>query len=576
MTAAGETKGLAAGNAGFCSRSAPTPPVLRGLDAKVAKLRHRRAAPLGMVSLPATSALAEFEEFGHRHQLDGNSLGFVGAALEAAGDGHDPIVAAAAAALLAGEFVEGLSPTETARATAIAAIAHGWSPRPCHVIGPEPAAVLAWAETAAPLCAKAGLTLTAIDGEASPAERQKAYTADVVAVTSRTLMADLGRDHMTLGPFTNSGRRAVAQLCRSTRAQATNTVTRGLSAVVLLDAEQTLFADGVTPSRLTQSVEHPMLIDQCRAAIDFAPGLHEGEHFHLRDELQRIEWTRAGEQALDDSPAHRDFVGDAIRATHLLERDRHYRVDRDGRLVLLDDSSGQELPGRTYRQGLQQIVELIEGIPTSPLHEVVVQNSAPDLYRSTNHLCGCARSLDGLRGELFAVFRRQSRRARPAPEIGRVEIFRDSATLEDDLIRRATPDTAIVTATKASADSLSRALRAAKVITCPEADTLPPSTASNRVLYARLPATRLIAGALGDAADRIEFCASLDDPLLRGKVPRLLSQLARKFSAPDGKLPRWISAWLCQRFWGRAAKTAAKQRAALIRGESWGRSILGR
>ncbi len=538
---------------------------MRGLDAAVAGFRSRRAPPLAPLPAPAHSVLSDYSDTAAlgRLERDGELASFAAAALDASGDGYDPVAAAAACALARGGFVEALPAVARDRALAVAALALAARSAPCHIVTPDPSAAEAWAVTAAPLFAAFGLTLTAIREQATPAERRKAYTADAVAVASRTLIADVTRDELILGPLAHPSRRAAADLHKAS-ARHTATITRGLGNALFLDVAASLFDDAVAPVRLTRAAPDTGLAEQCRAALQFARGLEPGTHFRERPPTG-FEWTAAGERALAGAPGHRDFVANAVRALYLLEEGRDYTA-RDGAVTLRDSATEEELSGRSYRQGLQQTVEILAGVTPSALVESVAQISVPGFFRSASLLAGTAPSLAGLRGELFAVYRGRSSAASPPATLPHLEFHADEPSLTEALIREASHSGATVVApNRTTSAAISRALRAATPVVTTATDALPEPT-PNRLLFGKLPSSARSACQLAASANSIQFYSSPDDPLLAGA-----SSLAKRLLRFPPLRP--VAVHL---LWRQLAKQARKARLATLRADDWGRSVLSR
>ncbi|MCK7581210.1 MAG: hypothetical protein MZV65_39955, partial [Chromatiales bacterium] len=93
----------------------------------------------------------------------------------------------------------------------------------------------------------------------------------------------------------------------------------------------------------------------------------------------------------------------ALAALHLYRRDRHYLV-RDGKVLIIDDTTGRVAPGRAWSRGLHQLIELKEGCsPTAPqvtAAQITYQRFFPRYLR----LGGLSGTLCESAGELRALY----------------------------------------------------------------------------------------------------------------------------------------------------------------------------
>jgi preprotein translocase subunit SecA len=98
-----------------------------------------------------------------------------------------------------------------------------------------------------------------------------------------------------------------------------------------------------------------------------------------------------------------EAVSTALAALHLYRRDRDYLV-QDERVVLVDATTGRAAPGRIWSRGLQQLVELKEGVPLSGSIGTAAQITYQRFFPRYLRLAGMSGTLAEARRELRQVY----------------------------------------------------------------------------------------------------------------------------------------------------------------------------
>jgi preprotein translocase subunit SecA len=137
---------------------------------------------------------------------------------------------------------------------------------------------------------------------------------------------------------------------------------------------------------------------------------------------------------------HRDeMVSAALAALHLYRRDRHYLV-RDGKVLIIDDTTGRVAPGRAWSRGLHQLIELKEGCtPTAPqvtAAQITYQRFFPRYVR-LGGLSGTLReSASELRAHYDLAVQRVPLRCPDRRTVFPARLFRDQAALWEGVAQR--------------------------------------------------------------------------------------------------------------------------------------------
>ncbi|MBX9717145.1 MAG: preprotein translocase subunit SecA, partial [Burkholderiaceae bacterium] len=219
----------------------------------------------------------------------------------------------------------------------------------------------------------AGLTVGVVIHGKSPEEKRAAYSCDIAYCTGKEMVFDYLRDRVAAG-----GRASVAQL-RGRQlfgTMSTAPVLRGLHFAIVDEADSILIDEARTPLILAEKagpVEHAAELPR---ALEMAARLQSGEDYQLDEARRDVRLTRTGRERITAEAlalggpwrafhVREHLIIQALRAHHLFLRDRHYLVDAEGAVQIIDEYTGRVLPGRTWEQGLHQMIECKEGVELS-------------------------------------------------------------------------------------------------------------------------------------------------------------------------------------------------------------------
>lgn len=294
------------------------------------------------------------------------------------------------------------------------AIVSAWRGRGCHVVTANDYLARRDAQWMAPLYEYCGVRAAWVEQSTPHAERRAAWHADVTYCTSKEAAADFLRDRLHLAGI---GTGAAAQLrSRDGSADLSRLVMRGLECAIVDEADAVLIDDAVTPLIISQgspaSDADPSF---ARAARSAAERLRDGAHYTLDRARRDVSFTPAGRDAARASRSefpepmrvtHRrweEAVAQAIAARELFERERDYIV-RDGRVVIVDESTGRLTPDRSWREGLHQAIEAKESLDIRHNAETLARISFQRFFRLYRRLSGMSGTAWEERSELWQVY----------------------------------------------------------------------------------------------------------------------------------------------------------------------------
>ena len=319
----------------------------------------------------------------------------------------------AARIMLDGKLAEMATGEGKTLAIALGAAAAALAGIPVHVVTANDYLVERDAQALRPLYAALGLSVGAIS-QAQPApERRRQYACDITYCTAKELAFDYLRDHLAGGAHQSDLEERAARL--SGNGADNLPILRGLCMALVDEADSCLIDDARVPLILARPVPDAGSHTYYAHALDLAQRLEAPRDYTLAAAALRAQLSDAGCARLDgwaaDLPAawrnrpHREqTVATALAALHLYRRDRHYLV-RDGKVVLIDASTGRIAEGRAWSGGLQQLIELKEGCAPTTENETCAQITFQRLFRRYWRLGGMSGTLHEARRELRSVYR---------------------------------------------------------------------------------------------------------------------------------------------------------------------------
>jgi preprotein translocase subunit SecA len=273
-----------------------------------------------------------------------------------------------------------------------------------------------------------------ITADMDPAARRAAYAADVVYVTNKEIVADFLRDRLWLGSLQKAGRRQIAALLGRGREIERGLVTRGIHTAIVDEADSILIDEAVTPLIISRALPNEVFTEACEVANGLARGLRAGADYRVDPKYKEIELEPSTTERLAGEirgsgarfravGGQLELVHQALTAREFFHRDQQYVV-QDGKVVIVDEFTGRQMPNRTWRAGLHQFIEAKELLPMTTPTETLARLSFQRFYRFFHKLSGMTATASEAGPELWDIYdlavapipenRRCRRRAYPA------------------------------------------------------------------------------------------------------------------------------------------------------------------
>ncbi len=295
----------------------------------------------------------------------------------------------------------------------------GWAGRGVHVITVNDYLARRDAQTTGPAFRRLGLTVGVIQDSSKPAERRRAYSAGVTYAADKQVIFDHLRDrlHSPLQP------RLAGLLLdglvgpQETEPWCKKVVQRGLHAAIVDEADSVLIDEALTPAIIGQDVSgeggDPNLqhfAAAARIAAELSP-----DDFVVDRRLHKVTLTALGRARLEEmandlppfwaGPRRREeLVRQAVTARELYRNGDEYIV-RDGKVVIVDRSTGRVLEGRQWQMGLHQAVEAQEGLTPTEDRRTTARISYQRFFQQYQRLSGMTGTAWEVADELWKYYR---------------------------------------------------------------------------------------------------------------------------------------------------------------------------
>jgi len=258
-----------------------------------------------------------------------------------------------------------------------------------------------------------GLSVGAVVQGMSRAERRRAYASSVTYCTNKELAFDYLRDRVALTHRSSSLHLSLGRL-RGSLQRDEDLVLRGLYFGIVDEADSIFIDEARTPLILSSSTGAGEERLQCEQGLRFASSLVAGKHFQIDLAERNLALTEEGRRELGELAeglqgvwssirAREELVTQALSAMMLFSRDQHYVVI-DGKVQIVDESTGRVMPDRSWERGLHQLIEVKEGCELTDRRETLARITYQRLFRRYIRLSGMTGTAHEVAREIKSVY----------------------------------------------------------------------------------------------------------------------------------------------------------------------------
>ncbi len=242
-----------------------------------------------------------------------------------------------------------------------------------------------------------GLSTGYINNEQSDDERKANYNCDVTYATNSELGFDYLRDNMKFSSQTM--------------------VQRGHNFAIVDEIDSCLIDEARTPLIISGAVEDKK--SQYEVVDKLINNLNK-ESFEIDEKDKNILLTNKGIDEVEKIFSKAEIlknnnfydpeninlvhlVNQSLRANHLFQNGRDYMV-KDGQVIIIDEQTGRQLPGRRFGDGLHQSIEAKEKVEIHTENQTMASITYQNYFKLYSKISGCTGTAVTESEEFFEIY----------------------------------------------------------------------------------------------------------------------------------------------------------------------------
>ncbi len=240
-----------------------------------------------------------------------------------------------------------------------------------------------------------GLTVGVVVHAIEPqtAQRRAAYQADITYGTNNEFGFDYLRDNMVM---------SLNQM-----------VQRELNFAIVDEVDNILIDEARTP--LIISGQGQESTDMYAKFARWAPRLKPEVDYTVEEKTRTVMLTEAGIEKIEQLAGVKNiydesnldltrYMENAIKAQIIFKRDKDYIV-KDGEVIIVDEFTGRQMPGRRYSEGLHQAIEAKEGVTVQRENHTLATITFQNYFRLYKKLAGMTGTAQTEAEELHKIYK---------------------------------------------------------------------------------------------------------------------------------------------------------------------------
>ena len=242
-----------------------------------------------------------------------------------------------------------------------------------------------------------GMSCGFINTNQSDLERKENYSKDITYATNSELGFDYLRDNM---------RFSKEEMVQRTHNYA---IVDEIDSCLIDEARTPLIISGATEDKTNQYIAIDKLIKNLKSE-DFEIDEKDKNILLTNKGIDNIEkiFSSAGilknNNFYDPENLHLvHHVNQALRANHLYQSGRDYIV-KDEQVIIIDEQTGRQLPGRRFGDGLHQSLEAKEKLKVNSENQTLASITYQNFFKLYNKLAGCTGTAKTESEEFFEIY----------------------------------------------------------------------------------------------------------------------------------------------------------------------------
>ena len=242
-----------------------------------------------------------------------------------------------------------------------------------------------------------GLSTGYINNDQHDEERKKNYNCDITYATNSELGFDYLRDNMKF--------------------DSESMVQRGYNYAIVDEIDSCLIDEARTPLIISGAVEDKT--SQYLSIDKLVRGLQSSD-FEIDEKDKNILLTNKGIDSVEKifsnagilknnnfyDPKNINLVhhvNQALRANHLFQNGRDYIV-KDNQIIIIDEQTGRQLPGRRFGDGLHQSIEAKEKVEVQAENQTMASITYQNYFKLYSKIAGCTGTAVTESEEFFEIY----------------------------------------------------------------------------------------------------------------------------------------------------------------------------
>ena len=242
-----------------------------------------------------------------------------------------------------------------------------------------------------------GLTAGYINNDQTDEERKKNYKCDITYATNSELGFDYLRDNMKFSKD--------------------SIVQRGHNFAIVDEIDSCLIDEARTPLIISGAVEDKTIQ---YLAVDKLLKKFDKENYEIDEKDKNVLLTNKGIDSIENifvsaglmknksfyDPENINLVhlvNQALRANLLYESGRDYIV-KNNEIVIIDEQTGRQLPGRRFGDGLHQSIEAKENVEIQSENQTLASITYQNYFKMYSKLSGCTGTAATESEEFFEIY----------------------------------------------------------------------------------------------------------------------------------------------------------------------------
>ena len=326
-----------------------------------------------------------------------------------------PVQMLSAIALIKGYLAEIDTGEGKTLSIALAAAFEAWKGQPVHVITANDYLAVRDERTMRSFYQRLGISAATVVGETEPGLRREGYFTDITYTTAKEVAADYLRDRLQLGEWDRSGSRQHVRKFVRAPGSGVRLTQRGLFRALIDEADNGLIDEAITPLLISQKIESEDLRQACLAAWKTGEFLRGDEDYRVNRARREIVLTNSGEDKAQDVEGfpdvplwrcpqrRREMILLALEAREFFTLGTQYIIE-EGKIVIIDESTGRPMPDRSWKLGLHQMVEAKEGVEITAPSTTIAQISFQRFFQKYRKLSGATGTAREIADEIWTIY----------------------------------------------------------------------------------------------------------------------------------------------------------------------------